>query len=243
VIIRHIDSEEIEKRGADATLADVDAILVGPGFGARGTEGKIEAIRYARESKVPFFGICLGMQLAVIEFARNVCDMNGANSSEFDKGAPYAVIDLMPDQRGVLEKGGTMRLGAYPCLLSDGSLAAEAYGATQVSERHRHRYEVSNKYRERMVEKGLVLSGTSPDQRLVEMVELADHPYFVGCQFHPEFKSRPQGAHPLFARFVRAALERQRERSRTDKSKPGEVSTSSTSMAGPTFAAPRTSWS
>jgi CTP synthase len=223
VDLEYIDSEQIEQRGAAEMLSGLDAILVPGGFGDRGTEGKIEAIRYARESKVPFFGICLGMQLAVVEFARHICDMQGANSAEFDKDAPFAVIDLMPDQRGVLEKGGTMRLGAYPCVLASDSVAAEAYGATAISERHRHRYEVNNKYRERMTQKGLVLSGTSPDQRLVEMVELREHPYFVGCQFHPEFKSRPHSAHPLFARFVRAALERQRERSRTEKAKPGEA--------------------
>jgi CTP synthase len=223
VDLEYIDSEQIEQRGAEEMLSGLDAILVPGGFGDRGTEGKIEAIRYARESKVPFFGICLGMQLAVVEFARHVCEMAGANSAEFAKDAQFAVIDLMPDQRGVLEKGGTMRLGAYPCVLAEGSVAAQAYGATTISERHRHRYEVNNKYRERMVQKGLILSGTSPDQRLVEMVELPDHPYFVGCQFHPEFKSRPHVAHPLFARFVRAALERQRERVlRSDKPKTGE---------------------
>jgi CTP synthase len=194
------------------------------GFGDRGTEGKIQAIRYARESRLPFFGICLGMQLAVVEFCRHICGMPGANSLEFDRNAPFPVIDLMPDQKGVLEKGGTMRLGAYPCVLEKSSIAADAYGATQISERHRHRYEVANKYREVMVQKGLVLSGTSPDQRLVEMIELRDHPYFVGCQFHPEFKSKPHTAHPLFTRFVRAALERQRERSKLgDKPKPSEA--------------------
>src|SRR5512132_3391138 len=178
------------------------------------------------------------MQLAVVEFARHICGMAGANSVEFDRNAPFPVIDLMPDQKGVIEKGGTMRLGAYPCVLEKGTLAAEAYGVNAISERHRHRYEVSNKYRERMVQGGLVLSGTSPDQRLVEMVELSDHPYFVGCQFHPEFKSRPQGAHPLFARFVRAALERQRERSRT--SKPGEATSPAASSVATGSA---TSWS
>jgi CTP synthase len=223
VELEYIDSEQIEERGTEELLSGLDAVLVPGGFGDRGTEGKIEAIRYAREHKVPFFGICLGMQLAVVEFARHVCDMSGANSVEFDRNAPFAVIDLMPDQRGVLEKGGTMRLGAYPCVLEPGTLAADAYGTTQISERHRHRYEVSNKYRERVAQAGLILSGTSPDQRLVEMIELREHPYFVGCQFHPEFKSRPLSAHPLFARFVRAALERQRERSRTDKSKPTDT--------------------
>jgi CTP synthase len=157
------------------------------------------------------------MQLAVVEFARHMCDLPLANSAEFDRDVEHAVIDLMPDQRGVLEKGGTMRLGAYPCVLERGSLAAEAYGTTTISERHRHRYEVSNKYRDRVAQAGLALSGLSPDQRLVEMVELRDHPYFVGCQFHPEFKSRPNNPHPLFARFVRAAAERARERGRSDK--------------------------
>jgi CTP synthase len=232
VELEYIDSEQIQQRGAAEILSGLDAILVPGGFGDRGTEGKIEAIRYARETKVPFFGICLGMQLAVVEFARHVCGMQGANSVEFDRDALYPVIDLMPDQKGVIEKGGTMRLGAYPCVLEKGTLAAEAYGATHISERHRHRYEVANKYREAMTHKGLVLSGTSPDQRLVEMVELKDHPYFVGCQFHPEFKSRPQSPHPLFARFVRAALERQIERRRAaEKAKPGEVASSQNPQA------------
>src|SRR3954468_21445324 len=224
VDLEYIDSEQIEERGPEALLSGLDAILVPGGFGDRGTEGKIQAIRFAREAKVPFFGICLGMQLAVVEYARHICGMAGANSVECDRNSPFLVIDLMPDQKGVLEKGGTMRLGAYPCVLEKGTLAAEAYGATSISERHRHRYEVSNKYREQMASKGLVLSGTSPDQRLVEMIELRDHPYFVGCQFHPEFKSRPHAAHPLFARFVRAALERQRERAKgSEKPKAGET--------------------
>src|SRR4051812_20092955 len=220
VELEYIDSEQIEQRGAPELLSGLDAILVPGGFGDRGTEGKIEAIRYARETKIPFFGICYGMHFAVVEFARHVCGMAGANTVEADRTTAFPVIDLMPDQKGVLEKGGTMRLGAYPCVLEKGSIAAEAYGATQISERHRHRYEVSNRYREAMAQKGLVLSGTSPDQRLVEMVELRDHPYFVGCQFHPEFKSRPHAAHPLFARFVRAALERQTQRAKpSDKPK------------------------
>jgi CTP synthase len=222
VDLEYIDSEQIEARGTDAILEGVDAILVPGGFGDRGTEGKIEAIRFARERKVPFFGICLGMQLAVVEYARHVCGMVGANSVEFDRNCAYPVIDLMPDQKGVIEKGGTMRLGAYPCVLEKGSIAADAYGATAVSERHRHRYEVSNRFRETMAQEGLLLSGTSPDGRLVEMVELKDHPYFVGCQFHPEFKSRPHAAHPLFARFVRAALERQRERGKSEGKKAGD---------------------
>ncbi|HEY4119947.1 MAG TPA: CTP synthase, partial [Byssovorax sp.] len=233
VDLEYIDSEALEARGgAELLLSGLDGILVPGGFGDRGTEGKIEAIRFAREKKIPFFGICLGMQLAVVEFARNLCGMTRANSVECDRDAPDLVIDLMADQRAVAEKGGTMRLGAYPCVLEKGSIAAEAYGATQISERHRHRYEVANRYRDAMTQAGLVLSGLSPDGRLVEMIELRDHPYFVGCQFHPEFKSRPTTPHPLFARFVQAACERQKERGKTpEKPKTGESSTSSSSQA------------
>ncbi len=209
VDLEYIDSEQVEKDGPEKLLSHLDAVLVPGGFGDRGTEGKIQSIAYARENKIPFFGICLGMQLAVVEFARHVAKLDGANSSEFDPDCRAAVIDLMPEQRGVRTKGATMRLGAYPCTLLAGSLAAEAYGATEISERHRHRYEFANEYKEKLSEAGLVLSGTSPDKKLVEMIELKDHPYFVGCQFHPEFKSRPTAPHPLFARFVRAALERQ----------------------------------
>ena len=210
VELEYIDSEQVEREGAAALLANLDAVLVPGGFGDRGTEGKISAIGYARENKIPFFGICLGMQLAVVEYARSVAGLAGANSSEFDKDTPHAVIDLMPDQRNVRNKGATMRLGAYPCVLSPGTLAESAYGSTEISERHRHRYEFSNDYREQLTNAGLVLSGTSPDKRLVEMVELRDHPHFVGCQFHPEFKSRPAAPHPLFARFVKAALDQSR---------------------------------
>ena len=185
------------------------------GFGDRGAEGKIDTIRFAREHKVPFFGICLGLQLAVVEYARNVCKIPRANSREFDKDGEQCVIDLMPDQHGVVDKGGTMRLGAYPCVLDKGSIAESVYGSTRISERHRHRYEVSNVYRDQLVEAGLWLSGLSPDKRLVEMVELKDHPYFVACQFHPEFKSRPIKAHPLFARYVHAATERRKSRPTT----------------------------
>jgi CTP synthase len=209
VELEYIDSEQVERDGAEKLLSHLDAVLVPGGFGDRGTEGKIQAIGYAREHKIPFFGICLGMQLAVVEFARNVAGLQGANSSEFDRDSPYQVIDLMPEQRSVRNKGASMRLGAYPCSLMPGTVAAEAYGATEISERHRHRYEFANDFREQLVSAGLVLSGTSPDRRLVEMVELKDHPYFVGCQFHPEFKSRPAAPHPLFARFVKAALDRQ----------------------------------
>jgi CTP synthase len=209
VELEYIDSEQVEKDGPEKLLAHLDAVLVPGGFGDRGTEGKIQSIGYARENKIPFFGICLGMQLAVVEYARNVAKIEGANSTEFDPDCHAAVIDLMPEQRGLRTKGATMRLGAYPCTLLPGSVAADAYGMTEISERHRHRYEFANEYKERLSEAGLVLSGTSPDKKLVEMIELKDHPYFVGCQFHPEFKSRPATAHPLFARFVRAALERQ----------------------------------
>jgi CTP synthase len=216
VELEYIDSEQVEDQGPDALLGHLDAVLVPGGFGDRGTEGKIAAIGYARTNKLPFFGICLGMQLAVVEFARNIAGLAGSNSGEFDKDAAHLVIDLMPDQRGVRNKGATMRLGAYPCVLLPGSLSAEAYGTTEISERHRHRYEFSNDYRDRLAEAGLVLSGLSPDKRLVEMIELRDHPFFVGCQFHPEFKSRPAAPHPLFARFVRAALERQTSRAKPE---------------------------
>ncbi len=235
VDLEYIDSETILSKGVEASLGHLDAILVPGGFGDRGTEGKIEAIRYARENRVPFFGICLGMQLAVVEWARNVCSMHDANSSEFAPEAPFTVVELMPDQRGVLDKGGTMRLGQYPCMLEKGTIAAQAYAAIatagptpntlMISERHRHRYEVSNRYREKLVEHGLVLSGLSPDKRLVEMVELREHPYFVGCQFHPEFKSRPMTPHPLFVRFVEAAVARVRDKARSsqpEKEKEGE---------------------
>jgi CTP synthase len=222
VELEYIDSEQVEQQGPEALLSHLDAVLVPGGFGDRGTEGKIAAIGYARKNRLPFFGICLGMQLAVIEFARDVAGLAGANSSEFDKDTPHAVIDLMPDQRGVRNKGATMRLGAYPCVLVAGTVAADAYGSTEISERHRHRYEFANDYRETLSGAGLILSGASPDKRLVEMVELRDHPFFVGCQFHPEFKSRPAAPHPLFARFVRAALERQTARARAEGRKQPE---------------------
>jgi CTP synthase len=206
VDLEYVDSETLDRNNIAQLLGHLDAILVAPGFGERGTEGKILAIRHAREKGIPFFGICLGMQLAVVEFARNVANIARANSAEFDPTAP-TLIDLMPEQRAVRDKGATMRLGAYPCTLTPGSLAAQAYGATEISERHRHRYEVNNDYRDALLSAGLILSGTSPDKRLVEMVELSGHPWFVGCQFHPELKSRPMQPHPLFVRFVRAAME------------------------------------
>jgi len=208
VEIKHLDSEDLEKQGTGA-LVGYDGILVAPGFGARGTEGKIAAVRYAREAKVPFFGICFGMQLACVEFARHVGGLDRANSTEIDPTTPHPVVDLMPDQRGVTDKGATMRLGAYPCVLKPGTRAAEAYGSTEISERHRHRWEINNNYRDVLEKHGMVISGLSPDGRLVEMIELPQHPYFVGCQFHPEFKSRPSLPHPLFSRFIKAAMERQ----------------------------------
>ena len=208
VDIRLVDGEALSEKNVEAELGDADGILVPGGFGLRGIEGKIEAVRRARTGKVPYLGVCLGLQVAVCEFARDVCGMAGASSTEFDPETPYPVIDLMPDQEGVTEKGATMRLGAYPCAVRPGTLAEEAYGEGLVQERHRHRFEVSNAYRDRLVEAGLVLSGLSPDGRLVEMVELPEdvHPWFVASQAHPEFKSRPDRPAPLFREFVRAAI-------------------------------------
>ena len=223
VELEYIDSEQLEQQAPEGVLSSLDAILVPGGFGDRGTEGKIAAIGYARTSRIPFFGICLGMQLAVVEFARSVAGLSGSNSTEFDKDTPHPVIDLMPEQRGMRNKGATMRLVAYPCVIAAGSLAADAYGATDITERHRHRYEFANDYRDQLTAAGLVLSGTSPDRRLVELIELRDHPFFVGCQFHPEFKSRPAAPHPLFARFVRAALERQAARAKAEPRKQPEA--------------------
>ncbi|MFZ4734747.1 MAG: CTP synthase [Bradymonadia bacterium] len=212
VALRYIDSEQVEEKGAAPLLDGVDAVLVPGGFGTRGTEGKIAAARYARERGLPYFGICLGMQLAVVEFARHVCGLEGANSIEFDAGTQHPVVHLMEQQKKVTRKGGSMRLGAYPCVLAAGSLAARAYGAAEISERHRHRYEFNNAFREALEAKGLRFSGVSPDGTLVEVVELPDHPWFLGCQFHPEFKSRPYAPHPLFASFIGAAVTRQRSR-------------------------------
>ena len=205
VSIRWVDSETVTGQNAAAILAGADGILVPGGFGDRGIEGKISAIRYARENGVPFLGICLGMQMAVVEFARHVCGLEGAHSSELDPKTPYPVIDLMPDQVGVTAKGGTMRLGSYPCLLAEGTRSHAIYGTDRIDERHRHRYEFNNAYREALTAAGLSLSGLSPDGHLVEMVELSAHPWFVACQFHPELKSRPNKAHPLFREFISAA--------------------------------------
>jgi CTP synthase len=211
VLIKWVDSEKIERDGLEPHLGGVDGVLVPGGFGDRGIEGKIAAIRYARESGIPFLGICLGLQCAVIEFARNVCGLE-AHSSEFDPDVKHPVIDLMLEQRSRSKMGGTMRLGSYPCILANGSLAYRLYGVSEIAERHRHRWEVNNAYRETLVKSGLVISGVSPDGELVEIVEISTHPFFIASQFHPELKSRPQRAHPLFKGLVAAAKERMKAR-------------------------------
>jgi CTP synthase len=213
VLVVRVEAEQVEGRGADALLAGVDGILVPGGFGMRGIEGKIEAIRFARIHKVPFFGICLGMQCAVVECARDLLGLDNANSTEFDQTTDHPVIWLMEEQESVRERGGTMRLGAWPCVLSPGSLAHEAYHRDLIQERHRHRYELNNSYRKRFQEQGLVATGISPDGTIVEIMERRDHPWFLAVQFHPEFKSKPTEAHPLFRDFIAAGL-RKRESSR-----------------------------
>jgi len=212
VEIRDVSAEEIEQKGAAAVMGDVDGILVPGGFGSRGLEGKILSVRYARESGVPYFGICLGMQMAVIEFARSVLHLPKADSTEHTPDSPDPVIHLMEEQKKIMNLGGTMRLGAFPCALKRGSVARKCYGVDQISERHRHRYEFNNDYRERFEQAGMVLSGVSPNGLLVEMIEIPSHPWFVGCQFHPEFKSRPIDPHPLFRDFVGACVKRRGER-------------------------------
>ncbi len=206
VDITYIDSEDIEKTGAESLLQGVDGILVPGGFGKRGSEGKIKAIEYARSNKIPFFGICLGLQMAVVEFARNVAGIKDASSSEFEEKSKNPVIHIMEHQKTVSDLGGTMRLGSYPCKLLEGSKSKQAYGVSQISERHRHRFEVNNEFREKLENSGLVFSGTSPDNTLVEVIEINDHPWFIGVQFHPEFQSRPLTPHPLFVEFVRASM-------------------------------------
>jgi CTP synthase len=201
-----VQSEDVTDENVDKLLSGVDGILVPGGFGDRGIEGKIIASKYARERNIPYFGICLGMQVAVIEYARNVTGLKNAHSSEIDGQTPHPVIDLLPEQKGIEDKGGTMRLGSYACRLLEETHSAHAYQDTWVTERHRHRYEFNNDYRETLEESGLRIAGTSPDGRLVEIVELPTHPWFVGVQFHPEFTSRPNRAQPLFREFVRAAL-------------------------------------
>jgi CTP synthase len=207
VNIHWIESESLLQPDGERCLDGYDAVLVPGGFGHRGVEGMIRAIRYARENKIPYFGICLGMQTMVIEFARNVCGMEGADSTEFDIAAPHRVIFKLRELTGVDEMGGTMRLGAYPCLLEEGSVAQRAYGALEISERHRHRYEFNREYEQVLAEHGLRLTGRTPDGVYVEICEIRDHPWFLGCQFHPEFRSRPLEPHPLFRAFIGAAVE------------------------------------
>lgn len=220
VQLRWIEGEEVEQKGAAEFLEDVDGIVVPGGFGERGIEGKVLAAQYARERSIPYLGLCLGMQVATIEFARHVAGLEGANSSEFDPATAHKVIDLMPDQSGITDKGGTMRLGAYKCSLKEGSLAARAYGKLEVEERHRHRYEFNNRYTAQLQSRGLVLSGKCVGRELVEIIELPDHPWFLAVQFHPELKSRPHEPHPLFKDFVRASLERRRARIGNDRYDP-----------------------
>ena len=207
-----IDAEKINDKNAKDILKDCDGIIVPGGFGNRGIEGKIQAIKYARKNKIPFLGICLGMQMAVVEFARNVLGIKDANSEEFDEICENPVIHIMYDQKDVTKKGGTMRLGAYPCKIKKNSLAEKIYKSDEISERHRHRFEYNNDYRDRMEEAGLEVSGTSPDGRLVEIVEIKEHPYFIACQFHPEFKSRPERPAPLFNGLVKAIIEEKKKK-------------------------------
>jgi CTP synthase len=212
VNIVRIDAEALEAKGGTAVLQPLDGILVPGGFGERGIEGKIAAARYAREHGVPYYGLCLGLQVAVIEFARNVLHLAGANSTEFDKATPHPVINIMEEQKKIIDKGATMRLGSYECQVLPGTRAARAYKSDSVRERHRHRYEVNNDYVGRLQQGGLTVSGRNPRRNLVEIIELKDHPWFVAVQFHPEFQSKPSSAHPLFAAFVGAALNFHRNR-------------------------------
>ncbi len=223
VKLTFIDAEEIEEKGITEQLKSVDAILVPGGFGKRGSEGKIAAIRYARENNVPFFGICLGLQMAFVEFSRTVLGIEDAASEEFIPDSPNRVIHLMEHQKGVSQMGGSMRLGAYPCSLKENSLARQIYNAKEISERHRHRFEVNNSYRERAEEKGMVLSGLSPDKMLVEMIEIPGHPWFVGVQFHPEFLSKPLAPHPLFSSFVAAGLRARGSRTAAEGEDSGKI--------------------
>lgn len=212
VVVRKVEAEEVERDGAERALGGVDGVLVPGGFGDRGIAGKIEAIRFAREKKIPFFGICLGLQCATIEFARNVLKLADANTTEIDRNCRHPVVCMLDEQFHITDKGGTMRLGAYPCNLTEGSKAHEAYGALQVDERHRHRYEFNNTYRAQFAEHGLVVSGASPDGKLVEVIELQEHPWFLAVQCHPEFKSKPTKPHPLFRAFVTASLARREKK-------------------------------
>ena len=206
VNLKFIDTEKIEREGVGSVFDGVDGILVPGGFGVRGIEGMILSAGYARTNGIPYFGICLGMQVAVIDYARSVCKMEKANSSEFDKNTPYAVIDLLPEQKTIKEKGASMRLGSYPCVVESDSFAHHAYQSKKIDERHRHRYEFNNDFKEVLLANGLKITGSSPDGKLAEIIEISEHPWFLGCQFHPEFKSRPTAPHPLFSNFVRATI-------------------------------------
>ncbi|MFU8804171.1 MAG: CTP synthase, partial [Bradymonadaceae bacterium] len=210
VNLKFVDSEDLDASNLADNLAGADGILVPGGFGKRGIEGKILAIQHARENKVPFFGICLGMQLSVVEYARNVVGLADANSTEFNPDSSAPVIALMAEQRDIVDMGATMRLGTYTCRLKEGSLSEKIYGEKEIEERHRHRYEVNNDFRDKLEEAGLIISGTSPDGFLVEMIELADHPWFIGCQAHPEFKSKPTKAHPIFASYIKACMDHEK---------------------------------
>ena len=214
VDIHWIDSESLEADDAnlDEILGDMDGILVPGGFGSRGIEGKILAANYARTHGIPYLGICLGMQIAIIEFARNVLNMQGANSAEINPETPFPLIDILPEKKNISDLGGTLRLGQYPCILNEKSKSYQLYGEKEIFERHRHRYEVNNDYRDSLLQGGMIFAGTSPDNHIVEMIELPDHPWFVACQFHPEFKSRPNKPHPLFRGFVTAAAERMKNK-------------------------------
>jgi CTP synthase len=231
--IVYVDSESIEKLGVEATIREanngemVDAILIPGGFGVRGSEGKIAAATYARTNEIPYFGICLGLQIATIEYARNVAKLNNATSTEFDSSASCAVIDIMESQRSVNNKGGSMRLGAYPCTLKEGTKARSVYGKPEISERHRHRFEVNNTYRDALEKAGLVFSGTSPDNFLAEIIELPNHPWFIGVQFHPEFQSTPKNPHPLFCAFVAAAKVRRDLKDSAEALKKGQLANGS----------------
>ncbi len=220
VVTRKIEAEEIEREGAERVLAGLDGVLVPGGFDYRGSLGKIDAIRYARERKVPFFGICLGLQCAVIEFARNVCKLADANSTEFDRNTAYPVVAMLDEQFSVTDKGGTMRLGKYPCLLTPGSLAHLAYKSLEIEERHRHRYEFNNLFRSQFDANGLVVTGISPNGKLVEVIELQDHPWFLAVQCHPEFKSKPTQAHPLFQSFIHACVVRREGKKKAEGQRP-----------------------
>lgn len=237
VNLQYIDSEEIEKKGPQSILKGIDGILIPGGFGGRGVEGKISSIKYARENRVPFFGICLGMQVAIIEIARDLCGMKHANSSEFDPESPSPVVHIMEAQRSVNAKGGTMRLGAYPCAVKKGTKAYSVYGTSEISERHRHRFEVNNSFRPELEKAGVEFSGLSPDGSLVEIMELKGHPWFVACQFHPEFKSRPMEPHPLFKGFIKAVVAQKTQAARKQNPKVSKKKAPARAAAKPKKAA------